>query len=592
MPHHKRFADRADDQSKPRGGRKRRSGCLSMSLGFLTLCLAAAAGIWHWVSSQPERYVNPDWVGQEKPVFYRGDRLDHSALDSGEALKLALTDLQKLIDPGLVYEEASKSVILTTKDKVIRMQTDQLTATVNDKPFELQYPAVVQDEDVYVPLAPIAEWYGLSWKEHDRTGAVRLFKAGDVLQKGQVRTDENKPERVFRLREAPGKREAILADVPQGTELHIWGEENGWYRVQMDNGYIGYMNKSDVVLSGTETVPPVKTEAPKTPWKPTGGKIVMAWEHVVNKNPDTKSIPAMAGVNVVSPTWFHLKDGQGNLTNKADPAYVQWARGRGLQVWALFSNSFDPAITSEALATYDKRMKMIRQLLAFAQTYKLQGINIDFENVNLSDKDRLTQFVREMAPLLREQGLVVSIDVTVKDGSDNWSRFLDRPALAEAVDYMMVMAYDEHWASSPKSGSVSSLGWTESKGIVQLLEEDGIPPSKLVLGVPFYTRIWTEKPDAGGKVKVSSKAVGMETVRKLLADKGLKPVFLPDIGQNYVEYEENGALNRIWIEDEVSMTARAELVRKYDLAGIAAWRRGFEIPDIWGVIEETLKEKP
>src|SRR5690606_34943351 len=133
-------------------------------------------------------------------------------------------------------------------------------------------------------------------------------------------------------------------------------------------------------------------------------------------------------------------------------------------------------------------------------------------------------------------GLVVSIDVTVKSTSENWSMFYDRQALSETVDYMMVMAYDEHWASSPVAGSVSSLPWVE-KSIVQIMKEDKVPPSTLVLSVPFYTRSWTEEM-TGGKKSAASPAVCMDTAWKQVADNKLTPVYLPEAGQHYVEYKD------------------------------------------------------
>jgi spore germination protein YaaH len=156
---------------------------------------------------------------------------------------------------------------------------------------------------------------------------------------------------------------------------------------------------------------------------------------------------------------------------------------------------------------------------------------------------------------------------------------------------MMVMAYDEHWASSPKSGSVASLPWVETS-LLRIMEEDGVPASKLILSMPLYTRIWTEKTGEDGKVEVSSKAVGMEAIRTLLAEKKLTPVLDKAAGQNYVEYTENGELKRIWIEDEVSMQARVALARKYDLAGVATWQRAFQTPSTWTTIDNELTKRP
>ncbi|WP_455430246.1 glycosyl hydrolase family 18 protein [Paenibacillus darwinianus] len=262
-----------------------------------------------------------------------------------------------------------------------------------------------------------------------------------------------------------------------------------------------------------------------------------------------------------------------------------------MQVWALFNNSFDPDRTTQALDDFGTRFRMIQQLLAYAKMYMLQGINIDFENVYTKDKANLVQFIRELTPLAHDQNLVISIDVTPKSSSEMWSAFLDREALGRAVDYMIVMTYDEYWASSPRSGSVASLPWVE-RSVQRILEEDNVPPRKLVLGVPLYTRIWTEKKDENGKIAVSSKAVGMEAVEELITERKLKPVYQQATGQNYVEYTENGALIRIWIEDETSMKARAELVKKYGLAGVASWQRTFQKPGIWNTIQDTLNLRP
>ncbi|GAA3410906.1 glycosyl hydrolase family 18 protein [Paenibacillus hodogayensis] len=574
----------------PSGPPRRRSRIARRLFGLLVAAAVVALASYYWfITYYPNKeHIDPDYGGLQKPVFYRGELLGQSALGSKESLKLPLDFIQGKIDPTIVYENASDSVIITTKDKVVRMKTNLLTATVNEKPLELKFPIVKDKETVYLPIDPVRQYYGLNITESDETGNVIVYLQGDDVQWGK--TTASSKDGFAALRSAADIKAPIVADIPSDEKVMIWSEQDGWYFVQRENGVAGYARKKDVVLDRVESIP----EQPETkafiPWKPLGGKINMTWEQVTTKNPDTSKIGAMPGLNVISPTWFHLQDSEGNLKNLADAAYVNWAHSQNYQVWALFSNGFDPKITTEALATYDKRMKMIKQLLAFAQMYKLQGINIDFENVYLKDKANLTQFVREMVPLMHEQGLVVSIDVTLKSTSENWSMFYDRPALAEVVDYMMFMAYDEYWASSPVAGSVSSLPWVE-KGIQQFLVEEKVPASKLVLGIPYYIRIWTEQTK-NGKKEVTSRAVFMETITKLIKDKGLKPTYSAQAGQNYVEYTEDGKLMKIWMEDETSVKARIELVKKYDLAGVGSWRRGYEEPEIWDVIKQTMEKRP
>ncbi|GAB7058046.1 hypothetical protein JCM16163A_47950 [Paenibacillus sp. YK5] len=546
-------------------------------------------GLYYWSVYVPSsKHEEPGFEGNPKPVFYQGTMLNDPAIGSKESLKLPLDIVKEHIDPSLIYEESSESTIITTQDKVVRLRTSELTGMMNEKPFKLRFPLEKKDDKVYLPIDPLKDLYEIELRESEETGAVLMFKAGDTVRWYQAVSYPGKPDRTIPMRRDPSIKAIILADVKQGEKVMVWDEHEQWLRVQLTSGYMGYIRKEQLVADQEETIPQKKPVAEFVPKQPVSGKVNLTWEHVVTKNPDTSNIPPMPGVNVVSPTWFHLEDGEGNLNNLADPAYVKWAHERGYRVWALFSNGFDPKRTTDALSTYDKRMTMIKQLLAFTQMYSLDGINIDFENVYLKDKQNLVQFVREMTPLMHEQGLIVSIDVTPISSSETWSLFYDRKALVESVDYMMLMAYDEHWASSPKAGSVASLPWVE-QSIVALLEED-IPPSKLILGIPFYTREWTEEVK-DGKTNVSSRAVFMDRPQRIIKEKNLTPVFSAETGQNYIEYEEDGKRKKIWIEDETSVKARIALVNKYHLAGVASWRRGFENPQAWNWIHSTLESK-
>lgn len=552
--------------------------------------LFSVAVVFYWQNYWPNhKHVSYSFGGLQKPVFYKGTMLSQSAKGEKEGLKLPFSVFKEIIDPTILYEEASQSVIITTQDKVIRLKTSQLTGLVNEKPITLRFAVEKDGETIQVPVEPLKDFYRLEAYESPDTGAVILHKAGDVIEWGKAAEDAKHPKRTRSLRTNPTIRAAVYADVKQADRIMLWGEENGWYRVQLRNGTIGYMKKEDVVPDKPETIPVPEQKLEFVPRKPAGGKINLTWQQVYNKNPDTSKIGPMPGLNVISPQWFALADGEGNLKNMADASFVKWAHTKDCQLWALFSNGFDPKLTNEALSTYDKRIKIVKQLLTYAQMYQIEGINIDFENVYLKDKANMVQFIREMTPFLHEQGLSVSIDVTVKSGSETYSKFMDRKAIGEVVDYMIVMAYDEHWASSPEAGSVASLPWVE-KGVQQIMQEDQVPASKLVLGIPFYTRLWTEQTK-DGKDSVSSKVLNMDAAQKLIQDKNLTPVFDPETGQNFVRFTEDDKTNKIWLEDEVSIASRLDLVKKYDLAGAASWSRGFEKTGIWPLIKDALEKK-
>lgn len=570
--------------------RRRKRGRLAPFLlyGFVFILTAFAVVWWFGLrdTSSHERIV-PDYMSMRHPIMREGKWTSSNALGDGEGMRIPLSVAQQLLGDGLRYEKKSDSIILTTEHDVLHFRTGDVKGTLNNKPFSLAFAAEKSGDEVYLPLAPLAELFGLRAKADSGSGIVTIDAPGDEIQSAEVPATSNKG---IKLRIGPSKKLAIVEDLPAGIMLRVWSEQDGWYGVQSASGHLGFVKKSDVSLTGTSTIPEqTDNEEPFIAWKSEGRKINMTWEAVYSANPNTSKIGALQGVNVVSPTWFELLNGKGAIRSKADANYSAWARAKGIQVWGLFSNGFEPDRTHEALASYETRLVMIEQLIAYAESFNLQGINIDFENVYTKDKDNLVQFVREMTPILHDYGLVVSIDVTPKSSSEMWSAFLDRARLGETVDYMMVMSYDEHWASSPESGSVSSLPWAENT-ITRILNEDGVPSSKLILGIPYYSRLWTEEPNGDGGTKVSSKSLGMSTVQQLIKDKKLKPQFSEETGQHYAEYKDGDKRMKIWIEDATSIKARAEIALKYDLAGVATWRRGFETSDIWGVLDGALQK--
>ncbi|MCT4634353.1 MAG: glycosyl hydrolase family 18 protein [Firmicutes bacterium] len=316
-----------------------------------------------------------------------------------------------------------------------------------------------------------------------------------------------------------------------------------------------------------------------------GEKIVLAWEQVFKGNVDTNKIGSLGAVNVISPTWLSVINKSGDISSRIDYDYLKWAKKRGYHVWLLIDNSFDPDITNGFLNDLLARENIIRQLEEILKISNIDGINLDFENVYLKDKDKLVQFVGELLPIVHKYNKTLSIDVTVMGGSDNWSNFLDRKRLGQIVDFMAVMTYDEHWASSPNSGSVASLPWVEEgmERISKIVDKD-----KLIMGIPLYSRIWHEKAEFRGKaVKQNTKS--MNYILKLVKEKNLEKEWLEDLSQNYVEYKEDGLVKRIWLEDLDSIEKKVELLNNNGYRGLGAWKRGLESPGVWKKIEDTLK---
>lgn len=310
----------------------------------------------------------------------------------------------------------------------------------------------------------------------------------------------------------------------------------------------------------------------------------LVWEHVMDSNPDISAESALPGVNVISPTWFALTDDFGSLSNKAELPYVDACHKKGYRVWALVTNGFNRARTTKFLANRAAQNLFIARMLAYAAIYGFDGINIDFENIANSDAANLTEFVRLFAAAGQSMGLTMTIDIMIPSA---WSKCYERDKLANAVDYVAVMTYDEHWRTSPKAGSTASLPWVR-KALENTLKD--VPAEKLLLGIPLYTREWEETPLTKGRTSLKSRALSMTSADLRVEENKAEIKWLAAAEQNYVQYQKGGKNYKIWLEDKSSVSLRMDLVKKHSLAGAAFWRKGFEKPEIWVLVESKTNK--
>lgn len=314
--------------------------------------------------------------------------------------------------------------------------------------------------------------------------------------------------------------------------------------------------------------------------------LVMVWEYAaVTPEPDT--IEPMKAVQIVSPTWLHVIDSDGSIEDLTDPEYIAWARNHGYQIWVLVTNSFDPVITADILTSESKRLAVASDIIEIAADYGFEGINIDFENFSSDYRDEFSSFIADLALLCHENEIILSVDVTMISNSEYWSLGYDREAIAEHADYLVIMAYDEHWQASPVAGSVASLPWVE-RGLARILEE--VPPEQIILGVPFYTRLFEVAESGDVPVVLNSWSYSMHRAEEIIENHDAEIYWDEEAGQHVARYEKDSLSYIMWLENETSMRQRLELVNNYNLAGVAAWRRGLEKPEIWDLFEEILTE--
>ena len=384
-------------------------------------------------------------------------------------------------DPNLHWDPKTKKVTVTTKDRLVRMNTGNLETFVNDDEVTLNMPAFEEAGIVYLPMKFLSEFYQIDISYNESNKVVMIDQKNIVIQKARIiadgaviRSGRSTGNPILKRYDSSGgfssgdvvDRDAAAdsdntggnggsaagdASGLDGTgtgrggidpeqEMYVFEHYDNWYRVRSAEGIVGYIEKKFVSVSMFVDQVALAEERDAA-WKPELGKISMVWEQVSTTNPNVRDIGEMPELDVISPTWFDLTGADGEVGSKASAEYIEWAHNNGYQVWALFrNNAGDIEMTSEFLNSGEAREKAIRSVLAYASILGIDGINLDFEYIYLRDKDMLTQFVRELAPMVREQGLTFSVCVNIPDGSDNWSKCYDSPRIAEAADYIVVMA--------------------------------------------------------------------------------------------------------------------------------------------------------
>lgn len=379
-----------------------------------------------------------------------------------------------------------------------------------------------------------------------------------------------------------GIKSDILTDVSEGDTVIVLEEMETWTKVKTQDAIIGYVeNKRLGDKSTEETQLPTDYQEPVYESNTRDHKINLGW-HVIGgvEGNDTleSAVAQTKELNVISPTWFTLTGNEGEFSSYASASYVERAHAMGLEVWALIGNVESVDVDMyELLSKTSSRWALIRNLIATAQEYGLDGINIDFENISLDAGEPFIQFIRELSVPCRKYGIVLSVDNYVPmDHTDHY----DRAEQGVVADYVIIMGYDEHYNGSKEAGSVASINFVE-KGIENTVAE--VPAKKVINALPFYTRLWETKGTG-----VESQAVGMEMAQEYVTNHNIAIRWDETTCQNYGEFQSGDGFCQVWLEDADSIRVKLNIMEKYEIGGVAAWRLGFETPDVWDVIAEYM----
>ena len=490
-----------------------------------------------------------------------------------ENIYLSKDDIANFFDE-YIYKIPNTEIVVTTHDKKIaELKFNEDEMFLNDSRVEIYGKMFEREEIIYLPISDMEDLYNIEIEHIENTKVLTI----DSLDRKQSKAIVSKN---LSVKSGVGLMSKTIDKVKKGDIVIVVSTGEKYAKIRTENGKVGYIKKNNLENEFT-----VREEFVEE--KQIEGKINLSWEYFSEfgsaPNMEGKKIE---GVNVVSPTFFYLDDDAKLKENvgKSGLEYIKWAKSNDYRIWAMVGN--DEAginVTSEVMNDYKKRKQLINRLVDVAVKYELDGLNIDFENMKEADKDLYSRFIIELLPRLKEFGMTLSVDVTAPDGAANWSLCFDRHVIGKTADYIVFMAYDQNGATSKKAGTTAGYNCVELS-LEKFINREEIPTEKIILAVPFYTRVWTT--DDNGKV-ISNPTLSIKNIDEVIPSNA-KRKWNEELKQYYVEYEVDGDKKQVWLEELRSLKAKISLINENNLAGVASWVKGMETDEVWSMFKEEL----
>ena len=505
------------------------------------------------------------------------ERLKNDIKIKDGIIYVSMDDVKNFFDKYIYIEDEINEIVTTYDKKIASIGFDVNKLTINGSIKKIYASAMKEEDTIYLPLSEMKDVYNIEISNMEAKKVVTV----DSLEREQIKAYAKSKLSVKWKKDVFSK---TVDKVQKGDiVIAITKDENGWAKVRTENGEVGYVKSNSLTNFTT-----VREEQTKE--KQITGKVNMFWDYFSQhvQAPD-RTGQTIEGVNVVSPSFFYL-DENGTLqenVGSSGQAYIEWAHSNNYKVWPMIQNA-DAGIkvTSTILNSYTKRQELIDSIVEKCVEYGLDGVNIDFENIYEKDKDKLSRFIIELTPRMLELGSVTSVDVTAPDGGANWSLCYDRNVIGDVADYLVFMAYDQYGTSSTKPGTTAGYNWVETS-LKKIIDYDQVETDKIILGLPFYTRIWTVSQD--GTI-VSRNVVNMIDINKSIPN-NVEKQWNDELKQYYVEYQSGKNTKKMWIEDGKSIEAKVSLVTKYNLGGTSGWEKDRETSNIWTIINNELKKQ-
>ena len=511
--------------------------------------------------------VVEDHIAQEHAQVYDGN------------VYIDYTLVQNELNSRFYWDASVGLLLFTTPTQVFEIAPNTSAYTIDGESFDAGYDILhTTSAGMYLSMTFLQQYSDLNCQVYETPKRVVITYGSEEVTTARIKKDTV-------VRYQGGIKSPIVTDVTEDSEVTVLEQMDSWSKVLTADGYIGYV-KNKQLADVTQTTRETVYAGPEYTSIHLDEKVNLVWHQIDYQEMNSQFAEDTAditGVNVISPTWYFLADSAGEITSFADADYVKAAHKKNMQVWALISNFSADVDSTTLLASRAARQKVQNYLIGQAQEIGFDGINIDFEGIAQEAGCDYVQFIRELSILCRKNGIILSVDVPVPM---DFSKYYNREELGNVCDYVIMMGYDEHYAGSDIVGSVASMDFEET-GIQNMLTE--VSKDKLISAIPFYTRLWYTETLADGTTNVTSEAYSMDNIEALLTEKGVTAAYDESTGQQYAEWTaSDGKFCHVWLEDENSIAARAALISKYELSGIAEWVLGREQSWVWDVISQNI----
>lgn len=568
--------------AKRRRRRRRRNQLVPILVAMFLIVLVAIAGI---VTGFIKKYTPSDarmdladyyHTNEDEAALILQDTISEAKgkIVDGEAY-LPYSVITKELGGRFYWDKESQRMLYTTTTDTLEIKPEDTAYTIAGQSKQQDY-VIVQEigEEFYIALDFAEQYMPIQGEVYNEPNRIVLSYKWEEINTVSVSKDTE-------VRYQGGIKSPILSEVKKGDTLVLLEEMENWSRVMTSDGIDGYVEKKN--LGKPQNTELSYTGEYKEDYSSLtrDHKINLAWHQVTSEEANAalgETIQNMTGVNVISPTWFSITANEGTISSLASADYVNEAHNRGMEVWGLIDNFNSDVSTLETLSTRSSREHIIQKLLEEAKRVGLDGINVDFEALTEEEAPHFIQFVRELSVVCRANNLVLSVDNPVPQ----FTGFYNRKEQGIVADYVIIMGYDEHTTGSEEAGSVASLPFVK-EGIEKTLQE--VPKEKVINGIPFYTRLWTESNNG----TLSSEVMTMDQAIQYVQENGIEVYWEKETAQNYGELLTDSGTQKIWIEDEQSIEEKMKLIEQYGLAGVASWKLGFERADVWSVISQYLQ---